>query len=59
MSKLFWLWLNIGVKLKWVSPPYCNTHIGNYEYMTEEEESEWEEGGDPCHTSISVLYLMS
>jgi hypothetical protein len=23
--------------------------------MTEEERAEWDEGGDPCHVSISVL----
>jgi len=32
------------------------THDGNYEYMTEEESKEWEEGGDPCHVAISVLH---
>jgi hypothetical protein len=31
------------------------THDGNYEYMTEEEREEWDEGGDPCHVVVSVL----
>jgi hypothetical protein len=31
--------------------PFCNTHDGD-PYMTEEEQEEWESGGDPCQ-----LYL--
>jgi len=23
--------------------------------MTDEEREEWDEGGDPCHTAISLL----
>jgi len=54
-GRFFYLWLNIGVKAGWVSWPYCATHDGNYEYMTEEEREEWDEGNDPCHVAISVL----
>lgn len=40
-------WLQIGIDKGWISEPFCNTHDGD-PYMTEEEEKEWEEGGDPC-----------
>ena len=53
---MFRLWIRFGIRRGWVSKPYCITHDGNYAYMTEEEELEWDEGGDPCHTCISVLY---
>ena len=52
---MFWLWLRLGMRMGWISKPYCMTHEGNYEYMNEEEREEWDEGGDPCHTAISVL----
>ena len=52
---MFRLWLRVGVKAGWISPPYCATHDGNYDWMTKEEADEWEEGGDPCHVAISVL----
>ena len=52
---MFWLWLRIGIRMGWISKPYCMTHEGNYEYMNEEEREEWDEGGDPCHTAISIL----
>lgn len=40
-------WLEIGITNKWITDPFCYTHDGD-PYMTEEEEREWEEGGDPC-----------
>jgi hypothetical protein len=52
---MFRYWLLIGIKMGWISKPYCATHDSNYEYMTEEEREEWEEGNDPCHVAISVL----
>jgi hypothetical protein len=48
-------WLKVGMDKGWVSEPFCNTHNGD-PYMTEEEEREWEEGGDPC---MHVLKLLS
>ena len=48
-------WLYIGVKMGWISMPYCNTHDGGYQYITEEEHAEWEAGGDPCATVIRLL----
>jgi hypothetical protein len=55
MVLMFRLWLRVGVKAGWISTPYCATHDGNYDWMTEEEVKEWDEGGDPCHVAISVL----
>ena len=52
---IFNLWLRYGIKRKWISSPYCMTHEGNYEYMTDEEREEWDAGGDPCHISISLI----
>lgn len=43
----FDVWLQHGVEKGWISEPFCNTHDGD-PYMSEEEEKEWEEGGDPC-----------
>ena len=36
---MFRLWLRLGMRMGWVSKPYCMTHDGNYEYMTEEESN--------------------
>ena len=36
----FGVWLENGVERGWVTPPYCNTHDGGYEYMGEEEQEE-------------------
>lgn len=58
-SKMGWIdayrYLKVGENLGWISKPYCMTHEGNYDYMSEEEREEWDEGGDPCHIAISVL----
>jgi hypothetical protein len=49
-----WTWLQIGIDKGWVTEPFCNTHDGD-PYMTEEEEQEWEDGGDPCLPVIKIL----
>lgn len=49
-----WAWLQIGIDKGWVTEPFCYTHDGD-PYMTEEEEKEWEDGGDPCAPVIKVL----
>jgi hypothetical protein len=49
-----WTWLQIGIDKGWVTEPFCNTHDGD-PYMTEEEEKEWEDGGDPCLPVIKIL----
>lgn len=47
-------WLTIGIDNGWVSDPFCYTHDGD-PYMTEEEEQEWEDGGDPCCPVLKIL----
>lgn len=49
----FQIWLDNGIERGWVSEPFCNTHEGD-PYMTEEEEQEWEEGGDPCQLVLKI-----
>ena len=50
----FEIWLNNGIDRGWVTEPFCNTHDGD-PYMSEEEEKEWEEGGDPCQVVIKIV----
>mgnify|MGYP007089745043 CR=1 FL=1 len=47
-------WVNYGVEKKWITPGFCYTHDGD-QYMTEEEEQEWSEGGDPCMPVFKYL----
>ena len=47
-------WLQIGIDKGWVTNPFCYTHDGD-PYMTEEEDKEWSEGGDPCAPVIKLL----
>lgn len=49
-----WAWLQVGIDKGWVTEPFCYTHDGD-PYMTEEEEKEWEDGGDPCAPVIKIL----
>lgn len=51
--KEFETWLWTGIDKGWVTEPFCNTHDGD-PYMTEEEEIEWEDGGDPCMPVIKI-----
>ena len=50
----FRAWLIAGIEKGWVSDPFCYTHDGD-PYMTEEEEQEWEEGGDPCSHVVKLI----
>lgn len=52
----FWTWLEMGINRGWVTEPFCNTHDGD-PYMTEEEEKEWEDGGDPCLHVIKLIEI--
>ena len=52
-EKEFNIWLENGIERGWVTPPFCNTHEGD-PYMTQEEEDEWEAGGDPCQVVIKT-----
>lgn len=45
-------WLNMGIEKGWISEPFCNTHDGGP--ITEEEDVEWEDGGDPCATHVRL-----
>ena len=50
----FEIWLDNGINRKWITPPFCSTHNGD-PYMTEEEEQEWEDGGDPCQVVLKII----
>ena len=52
----FDIWLNNGISRGWVTEPFCSTHEGD-PYMDDEEEEEWEKGGDPCCIVIKVKNL--
>jgi hypothetical protein len=51
----FGIWLRNGIERGWISDPYCNTHDGGYEYMGEDEQQEWEDGGDPCCHVVRLM----
>ena len=54
MDEEFSKWLSHGIDAGWITDPFCNTHDGD-PYMTEEEEQEWENGGDPCLFVVKLL----
>ena len=54
-DKEFGIWLSDGIEKGWISEPYCHTHDGGYQYMSEEEKEEWEAGGDPCEHVIRIF----
>lgn len=39
-------WLRIGIENGWCGPPVCYTHDGIP--TTEEEDTQWVDGDDPC-----------
>jgi hypothetical protein len=49
----FEIWLNNGIDRGWITEPFCNTHDGD-PYMSEEEQEEWESGGDPCQVVFKI-----
>lgn len=51
----FYAWAEIGIKNGWISPIYCGTHDGGYDYFTDEERSDYDDGGDPCEFVFRVL----
>lgn len=51
----FGIWLTNGIERGWISDPYCHTHDGGYQYMSEEEVQEWEDGGDPCEHVVRIF----
>lgn len=50
----FGLWLRQGIENSWVTDPFCNTHDID-PAMDEEEQEEWEKGGDPCQHVLRIL----
>lgn len=52
-DKEFEIWLNNGIDRGWITEPFCNTHEGD-PYLTEEEQEEWEAGGDPCQVVFKI-----
>lgn len=48
-------WMQFGYKKGWISDVFCNTHDGGP--MTDEEQLEWDEGGDPCMFCVRVNEL--
>lgn len=55
MSDDFHAWRKEGEDKGWISPAYCVTHDGGYEYFSEEERKDLDEGGDPCQFVFSIL----
>jgi hypothetical protein len=53
-SEEFLEWMSEGHRRGWVSLPVCSTHDGIPQ--TPEEEHEWEEGYDPCHTVLRIWF---
>lgn len=51
----FGIWLTNGIERGWVSDPFCVTHDGGYQFMSEEELEEWESGSDPCQHVIRIM----
>lgn len=51
----FGIWLTNGIERGWISDPYCHTHDGGYQYMSEEEIEEFENGGDPCEHVVRIF----
>jgi hypothetical protein len=54
MDEDFANWLDKGTGQGWITEPFCHTHDGD-PYMTEEEQKEWEDGGDPCMFVVKLL----
>jgi len=52
----FYEWQQYGIDKGWISPQYCMTHDGGYEYLSVEDQQEMDEGGDPCQVVHSILF---
>jgi hypothetical protein len=50
----FQIWFDNGVKRGWITDMFCATHDG-IPSLTEEEEQEWEDGGDPCQFCVRIM----
>ena len=50
----FQIWFDNGVARGWITDMFCATHDG-IPSLNEEEEKEWEEGGDPCCHVLKLI----
>jgi hypothetical protein len=50
----FHIWFNNGVERGWITDVFCATHDG-VPNLSEEEEKEWEDGGDPCAFCVRIM----
>ena len=48
----FQTWMAYGQEKGWIAEGNCQTH--DVTPMTDEEEQEWEDGGDPCIPILRV-----
>jgi hypothetical protein len=55
-EKRFGTWLRQGIDEGWITEPFCNTHDID-PAMGEEEQEEWENGGDPCQHVLRIMYM--
>lgn len=53
LEKSFEDWLLLGMNNGWISKPVCSTHDGLP--TTHEEDTEWEDGGDPCIYAVRLF----
>ena len=51
----FETWMKYGYDNNWISDVFCNTHDGGP--LTDDEQQEWDEGGDPCMFCVRVMEL--
>ena len=54
IDEKFGAWLNQGIDEGWVTEPFCKTHEID-PAMGEEEQAEWDEGGDPCQHVLRIM----
>jgi len=52
MDPIFDKWLQMGIDNGWISEGVCATH--DILPMTEEEEHDFDDGGDPCIPAVRV-----
>jgi hypothetical protein len=48
-------WMRFGYDKGWISDVFCNTHDGGP--LTDDEQQEWDDGGDPCMFCVRVNEL--
>ena len=42
-------WMSVGIRNGWISPGYCATHDGGYDYLTDEEKVDIVEKAKKLH----------